>query len=70
MSDSGVISITPKDAWQLLQDNPKAVLIDTRSEMEYLFIGHSKGAIHIPILKIVRLTRFLYYSFVVVGAAP
>ncbi|OQY56573.1 MAG: rhodanese-like domain-containing protein [Candidatus Parabeggiatoa sp. nov. 2] len=48
MSDSGVISITPKDAWQLLQDNPKAVLIDTRSEMEYLFIGHSKGAIHIP----------------------
>jgi rhodanese-related sulfurtransferase len=48
MSDSGVISITPKDAWQLLQDNPKTVLIDTRSEMEYLFIGHPKGAIHIP----------------------
>lgn len=43
----GVHSITPKDAWQLLQDNPKAVLIDVRSEMEFLFVGHPKGAIHI-----------------------
>ncbi len=33
---------------QLLKDNTKAVLIDIRSEMEYLFIGHPKGAIHIP----------------------
>lgn len=48
---SGVIkvqSIPPKQAWQLLQDNPKAVLIDVRSKMEHLFIGHPKGAIHIP----------------------
>ncbi|EIJ43004.1 Rhodanese-related sulfurtransferase [Beggiatoa alba B18LD] len=43
-----VRSITPKDAWQLLEDNPKAILIDVRSEMEYLWIGHPKGAIHIP----------------------
>jgi rhodanese-related sulfurtransferase len=43
----GVLSITPKDAWQLLQENPKTVLIDVRSEMEFLFIGHPKGAIHI-----------------------
>ncbi|NJO17008.1 MAG: rhodanese-like domain-containing protein [Thioploca sp.] len=48
MSDSGVISITPQDAWQMLQDNPKSVLVDIRSEMEYLFIGHPKGSIHIP----------------------
>jgi rhodanese-related sulfurtransferase len=48
MSDSGVISITPQDAWQMLQDNPKSVLVDIRSEMEYLFIGHPKGAVHIP----------------------
>ena len=48
MSDSDVISITPQDAWQMLQDNPKSVLVDIRSEMEYLFIGHPKGAIHIP----------------------
>jgi rhodanese-related sulfurtransferase len=47
MINSGVISISPQDAWQMLQDNPKAVLIDIRSELEYLFIGHPKGAIHI-----------------------
>jgi rhodanese-related sulfurtransferase len=47
-TDSAIISLTPKEAWQLLQDNPKSVFIDIRSEMEYLFIGHPKGAIHIP----------------------
>jgi rhodanese-related sulfurtransferase len=40
-------SITPKDAWQLLQDNPKAVLIDIRSTIEYLFVGHPVGSLHI-----------------------
>ena len=48
MSDSGVISINSKETWQLMQDNPKAILIDIRSEMEFLFIGHPKGAIHVP----------------------
>ncbi|HDN26935.1 MAG TPA: rhodanese-like domain-containing protein [Thioploca sp.] len=48
MSDSSIMSLTPEEAWQMLQDNPKAVLIDIRSKMEYLFIGHPKGAIHIP----------------------
>jgi rhodanese-related sulfurtransferase len=48
MNELKVISINPPDAWQLLKDNTKAVLIDIRSEMEYLFIGHPKGAIHIP----------------------
>ena len=47
-TDLGIIPLTSKEAWQLLQDNSKSVLIDIRSEMEYLFIGHPKGAIHIP----------------------
>ena len=47
MSEKGIITISSTEAWQLLQDNPKAVFIDIRSEMEYLFIGHPKGAIHI-----------------------
>ena len=47
MPNSGVHSIIPKDAWELLQKNPKAVLIDVRSELEYLFVGHPKGSIHI-----------------------
>ncbi len=48
MNDCGIISINSQKAWQKLQDNPKAVLIDVRSEMEFLFIGHPKGAIHVP----------------------
>lgn len=41
-------SITPKEAWEILQKEPRAILIDIRSEMEFLFIGHPKSAIHIP----------------------
>lgn len=45
---TNVISITPEHAWQLVQDNPLAILIDVRSSMEFLFVGHPKGAISIP----------------------
>lgn len=41
-------TLTPKQAWQLQQDEPKALLVDVRSQMEFLFIGHPVGAIHIP----------------------
>lgn len=41
-------SLTPKQAWQLLQENPKALLVDVRSNMEFLFVGHPSGAVHIP----------------------
>jgi rhodanese-related sulfurtransferase len=48
MSDSAVKKLSPLDAWRLLQENPRAVLIDVRSTMEYLFVGHPKGAVHVP----------------------
>ena len=41
-------SLDPKQAWQLLQDDPRAVLIDIRSSMEFLFVGHPAGAVHVP----------------------
>lgn len=41
------IPLSPPDAFSLLQSNPRAVLIDVRSTMEYLFVGHPVGAIHI-----------------------
>jgi rhodanese-related sulfurtransferase len=47
MSDK-VKSLSPKEAYKLLQEHPNAVLIDVRSHMEYLFVGHPAGAIHIP----------------------
>jgi len=40
--------LTPDKAWKLVQDDPRALLIDIRSSMEYLFVGHPKGAIHVP----------------------
>ena len=39
--------ISAPEAWDICQQNPRALLIDVRSSMEYLFVGHPKGAIHI-----------------------
>lgn len=49
MSDSeDPKALSPKQAWQLMQDDSRAVLVDIRSSMEYLFVGHPKGAVHVP----------------------
>ena len=39
--------LKPRDASAFLHGNPQAVLIDCRSEMEYLFVGHPTGAQHV-----------------------
>jgi len=44
---SSVKTITPKQAYDL-QQSADTLLIDVRSHMEFLFIGHPKGAINIP----------------------
>lgn len=43
-----VKTISPQEAWRIMQDDPRSVLVDVRSDMEYLFVGHPLGAIHIP----------------------
>ena len=43
-----VKTLSPPEAWQLIQDQPNALLVDVRSQMEFLFVGHPTGAIHIP----------------------
>ena len=48
MPDKPPESLTPIQAWTLLQENPKALLVDVRSNMEFLFVGHPAGAVHIP----------------------
>lgn len=40
--------LTPKETQEFLHQNPDAVFIDCRSEMEYLFVGHPAGSIWIP----------------------
>lgn len=43
-----VRGLSPQEAWAFLQDNPRALLVDVRSNMEFLFVGHPAGAIHVP----------------------
>jgi rhodanese-related sulfurtransferase len=37
----------PREAYEFLKKTPDAVFVDCRSEMEYLFVGHPVGAIHV-----------------------
>ncbi len=48
MNDNLPTSLTPQEAMQILQSQPQAVLVDIRSSMEFLFVGHPKGAVHTP----------------------
>ena len=41
-------SISPPDAWKLVQEDTRSLLVDIRSSMEYLFVGHPEGAVHVP----------------------
>ncbi|MCU0935789.1 MAG: rhodanese-like domain-containing protein [Gammaproteobacteria bacterium] len=43
-----VESLTPRQAWELVEKDARAVLVDIRSTMEYLFVGHPTGAVHVP----------------------
>lgn len=47
MSGEKVKGLTPQQAYDLLQEKTNAVLIDVRCSMEYLFVGHAKGAVHV-----------------------
>jgi rhodanese-related sulfurtransferase len=47
MTEATVHSISPEQAWKIVEEDPRAVLIDVRSNMEFLFVGHPKGAIHV-----------------------
>lgn len=40
--------LSPQQAYDFLQSNLQAVLIDCRSEFEFLFVGHPVGAILVP----------------------
>ncbi len=46
--DEELAHLTPKEGFRFLEENPHAVLIDVRSEMEFLFVGHPRDAISIP----------------------
>lgn len=47
-SSKDLNTVTPTNAWGMLQSDPGVTLIDVRSDMEFLMIGHAKGAVHVP----------------------
>ncbi len=42
---------TPPEAWETLQHNSDAVLLDVRTTMEFQYIGHPVDAIHVPLME-------------------
>jgi len=48
MSEKLPIAISAKKAQAMMESDALSYLIDIRSSMEFLFIGHPVGAIHIP----------------------
>jgi rhodanese-related sulfurtransferase len=42
-----VISFAPSQAFEFLKENKRAVLIDVRASMEFLFVGHPIGSVHV-----------------------
>ncbi len=47
MSEAHAKALPAKEAHALLTSNPRAVMVDIRSTMEYLFVGHPFVAIHV-----------------------
>ena len=45
---SEVQSVTPPEALKLVHKDQRVVLIDVRSSMEFLFVGHPRGSVHVP----------------------
>ncbi len=39
--------LTPLEAWQYLKERPEALFVDVRMEIEYLYVGHPPGVVHV-----------------------
>jgi rhodanese-related sulfurtransferase len=48
MSNQIPAEISPKQTSELMKEDHRCLLIDVRSSMEFLFVGHPKGAVSIP----------------------
>ncbi len=47
MSTNEPVSLSPKQAYEIMTNDARAILVDIRSSMEFLFVGHPTGAVHI-----------------------
>jgi rhodanese-related sulfurtransferase len=39
--------LSPRQAWSFLQATPEALFVDVRMEIEYLYVGHPPGVVHV-----------------------
>jgi len=42
-------TVSPCQAHDVLENNADAILIDTRTKIEFSFVGHPVGAVHVPL---------------------
>lgn len=47
MSEQDIQRVSPSEAAQVLKNNPRAILIDVRSKVEFDYVGHPEGAINV-----------------------
>jgi rhodanese-related sulfurtransferase len=40
--------LTPRQSWDFLQERRDALFVDVRMEIEYLYVGHPPGVVHVP----------------------
>ena len=48
--------LPPLEAWDWLQAHPEALFVDIRMEIEYLYVGHPPGVVHVPWYEYPELT--------------
>lgn len=48
MKKTEPIGLSAKQTLQMMKDDTRAILVDIRSSMEFLFVGHPHGAVHVP----------------------
>lgn len=39
--------LTPRETWEYLRQHPDALFVDVRMEVEYLYVGHPPGVVHV-----------------------
>jgi len=39
--------LLPRQAWDLIRSRPDALFVDVRMEIEYLYVGHPPGVVHV-----------------------
>jgi rhodanese-related sulfurtransferase len=42
-------TVSPAQAHEVLEGDSNAILIDTRTKIEFSFVGHPVGAVHVPL---------------------